>query len=214
MSSIMSLINIFLHLDKYLSLYVSEYGPFIYLILFMIIFCETGLVVTPFLPGDSLVFATGALAAVGSIKLVSAYFIFCLAAIAGDTVNYSIGNFLKDKVIARENIRFVKMEYIERTEAFFKKHGAATIVLARFIPIIRTFAPFVAGVGTMPYRKFIAFNAIGGIAWVSAALFTGYFFGDIPFVKNNFSIAILGIIIISLIPVIVAFIKSRATKKV
>lgn len=213
MSGIASLIDILLHLDTHLSLYMNEYGVFIYPILFVIIFCETGLVVTPFLPGDSLVFATGALAAIGSIQIAPVYLVFCIAAIAGDTVNYSIGHFLKDKVAAHENIRFIKREYIERTETFFKKHGAGTIILARFIPIIRTFAPFVAGVGTMPYRKFILFNATGGILWVTIALFSGYFFGNIPFIKKNFSMVILGIVAVSLIPVIVSLIKGKMTAK-
>ncbi|HVJ49901.1 DedA family protein [Desulfitobacterium sp.] len=213
MSSIMSFIDIFLHLDKHLSLYMTEYGIFIYLILFVIVFCETGFVVTPFLPGDSLVFATGALAVAGSIKVAPVFLIFCIAAIAGDTVNYSIGHFLRDKVLAHENIRFIKREYIERTDAFFKKHGGQTIIIARFIPIIRTFAPFVAGVGTMPYRRFILFNAIGGISWVSIALFSGYFFGNISFVKNNFSMVILGIVVVSLIPVVITFVKNKVTTK-
>lgn len=194
---------------------MNEYGILIYLFLFIVIFCETGLVITPFLPGDSLVFATGALAAVGSIKVVPVYLIFCFAAIAGDTVNYSVGHFSRDKVTAHENIRFIKREYIERTDEFFIKHGVATIILARFIPIIRTFAPFVAGVGTMPYHRFILFNAVGGISWVSIALFTGYFFGNIPVVKNNFSTVILGIMIVSLLPIAVTFVKNKmAAKKV
>ena len=213
MSIITNFVDIFLHLDQHLSFYMNEYGIFIYLILFVIIFCETGLVVTPFLPGDSLVFATGALAAAGSIKLVPVYLLLCIAAIAGDTVNYSIGHYLRHKVAARENIRFIKREYLEKTDAFYKKHGGVTIILARFIPIIRTFAPFVAGVGTMPYRQFILFNAAGGIFWVSLALFSGYFFGNIPFVKNNFSMVILGIVAVSLIPVVITFVKSRLAVK-
>ncbi|WP_285880487.1 DedA family protein [Neobacillus mesonae] len=204
-----SLIDIFLHLDQHLSLYMNEYGIYIYLILFTIVFCETGLVILPFLPGDSLIFATGALAAAGSIKLLPIYLIFCLAAIAGDTVNYSIGHFLREKVAARNKIRFIKKEYLDQTAAFFEKHGSATIILARFVPIIRTFAPFTAGVGTMPYRKFISFNIIGGFLWVTIALFAGFFFGNIPFVKNNFSIVILGIVVISVLPVIFTFIKNK-----
>ena len=208
-----SLIDIFLHLDKHLSLYMNEYGIYIYLILFIIVFCETGLVILPFLPGDSLIFATGALAAVGSIKLLPIYLIFCIAAIVGDTVNYSIGHFLREKVSARENIRFLKKEYLDQTTAFFERHGSATIILARFVPIIRTFAPFVAGVGTMPYRKFISFNAIGGILWVTIALFAGYFFGNIPLVKNNFSIVVLGIVVISVLPLVFTFIKNKMAAK-
>lgn len=208
-----NLIDIFLHLDKHLGLYMNEYGLFIYVILFAIIFCETGLVIMPFLPGDSLLFATGALAAVGSIKLLPIYLIFCIAAIAGDTVNYSIGYFLRKKVTARENIPFIKKEYLDQTSKFFEKHGSATIILARFIPIIRTFAPFVAGVGKMSYSKFISFNAIGGFLWVSIALFAGYFFGNIPIIKDNFSIVIIGIIVVSLLPVVFAFIKNKRAAK-
>lgn len=208
-----SLIDIFLHLDQHLSLYMNEYGIYIYLILFIIVFCETGLVITPFLPGDSLIFATGALAAAGSIKLVPIYLIFCVAAIAGDTVNYSIGHFLRDKVTGRENIRFIKKEYLDRTTEFFEKHGSATIILARFVPIIRTFAPFVAGVGMMPYRQFISYNAIGGILWVSIALFAGLFFGNIPIVKDNFSIVVIGIVLVSLLPVVFTYFKNKMAAK-
>ncbi|AZU64944.1 hypothetical protein CHR53_12165 [Neobacillus mesonae] len=192
---------------------MNEYGIYIYLILFIIVFCETGLVIMPFLPGDSLIFATGALAAAGSIKLMPIYLIFCLAAILGDTVNYSIGHFLRDKVSARENIRFIKKEYLDRTTEFFDKHGSSTIILARFVPIIRTFAPFVAGVGTMPYRKFLSYNAIGGILWVSIALFAGFFFGNIPIVKNNFSIVVLGIVVVSLLPIVFTYIKNKMADK-
>lgn len=208
-----SLIDIFLHLDQHLSVYMNEYGIYIYLILFIIVFCETGLVIMPFLPGDSLIFATGALAAAGAIKLWPIYLIFCIAAIAGDTVNYSIGHFLRDKVAARENIRFIKKEYLDKTTEFFERHGSATIILARFVPIIRTFAPFVAGVGTMPYRKFLSYNAIGGIVWVTIALFAGFFFGNIPFVKNNFSLVVLGIVVVSLLPIVFTFIKNKMAAK-
>jgi Uncharacterized membrane-associated protein len=212
MSSLMSYIEIFLHLDKYLSMYMNEYGVYIYLILFVIIFCETGLVVTPFLPGDSLVFAIGALAATGSIKTTPVFILLCIAAITGDTVNYSIGHFLRGKVTARENIRFIKREYLDKTDAFFIKHGGKSIIIARFIPIIRTFAPFVAGVGKMPYHKFIIFNVIGGMLWVSVALFSGYFFGNIPIVKDNFGMVVLGIVAVSLIPVAISVIKSNVKK--
>jgi membrane-associated protein len=201
--------DIFLHLDQHLSLYMNQYGVLIYLILFIIVFCETGLVVMPFLPGDSLIFATGALAAAGSIQLLPIHLIFCLAAISGDTVNYAIGHYLRDKVARRESIRFIKKEYLDRTTEFFNRHGSTTIILARFVPIIRTFAPFVAGVGSMPYRKFISFNAIGGILWVSIALFAGFFFGNIPVVKENFSIVVLGIVVVSLLPVVFTLIKNK-----
>lgn len=213
MDVLTTLIDVFLHLDKHLGVYMEKYGIFIYLILFIIVFCETGLVVTPFLPGDSLIFATGALAAAGSIEAWPVFFVFCAAAILGDTVNYSVGHFFKDKVAARQKIRFIKMEYIERTDAFFKKHGGKTIILARFVPIIRTFAPFVAGVGTMHYKRFLLFNAIGGISWVTIALLTGYFFGNIPFVKDNFSMVIIGIVVVSLVPMLYAIIKNKVNAK-
>lgn len=197
-----SFIDIFLHLDKHLSLYMNEYGIYIYPILFII-------VTLPFLPGGSLIFATGALAASGSINLLPIYLIFCIAAIVGDSVNYFIGHFLREKVAARENTRFLKKEYLEQTTSFFKKHGSTTIIIARFVPIIRTFAPLVAGVGTMPYRKFISFNAIGGILLVTTALLAGYFFGNIPIAKNNISILVLGIAIISVLPLVFTFIQKK-----
>lgn len=197
-----SFIDIFLHLDKHLNLYMNEYGIYIYLILFII-------VTLPFLPGGSLIFATGALAAAGSIKLLPIYLIFCIAAILGDTVNYFIGHFLREKVVAHENTRFLKKEYLDRTTAFFKKYGSTTIIIARFVPIIRTFAPLVAGVGTMPYRKFISFNAIGGILLVTISLLAGYFFGNIPIAKNNVSIFVLGIAIISILPLVFSFIQKK-----
>ncbi len=212
MSSI-NIIDIFLHLDQYLSVYMDQFGFYIYFILFIIVFCETGLVIMPFLPGDSLIFATGALAAAGSINVLPIYLILCIAAILGDTLNYSIGHFLREKVAARENIRFVKREYIDRTSEYFEKHGSSTIIIARFIPIIRTFAPFVAGVGKMPYRKFVSYNAVGGTLWVSVALFSGYFFGNIPIIKDNFSIVILGIVVVSLLPVGITFIKNKVASK-
>ncbi|HWR24728.1 MAG TPA: VTT domain-containing protein, partial [Methanosarcina sp.] len=180
-----------------------------YLLLFAIVFCETGLVVTPFLPGDSLVFATGALAASGSLDLLTLFIVLCVAAISGDTVNYQIGHLLRDRIANRENIRFVKKEYLDRTHVFFEKYGVKTIVIARFVPIIRTFAPFVAGVGIMPYSKFISFNVIGGVAWIAIFLVGGYFFGNLPFVKNNFSLVILGIIFVSLLPGIITYIQSK-----
>ncbi|MCR6546632.1 VTT domain-containing protein [Dehalobacterium formicoaceticum] len=164
---------------------------------------------TPFLPGDLLVFTTGALAAAGSIKVLPIYLIFCVAAIAGDTLNYAIGHFFGYKVSAHENMRFIKREYLERTNKFFKKHGGKTIIIARFVPIIRTFAPFVAGVGIMPYGEFALFNVAGGISWVTIALFSGYFFGNLTFVKDNLSLVILGIIAVSLIPVVITLIKNE-----
>lgn len=206
-------IDFFLHLDTHLSAITSEYGLLTYLLLFVIVFCETGLVITPFLPGDSLIFATGALAASGSLDLFTILVVLCIAAIAGDTVNYQIGHLFRDKVANRESIRFIKQEHLDRTHAFFEKHGIKTIIIARFVPIIRTFAPFVAGIGIMPYSTFISYNVIGGVAWVVSFLLGGYFFGNLPVVKDNFSFVILGIIIVSLLPGIIAYIQSKRDPK-
>lgn len=197
-----SFIDIFLHLDKHLSLYMNEYGIYIYPILFII-------VTLPFLPGGSLIFATGALAAAGSINILPIYLIFCIAAIVGDSMNYFIGHFLREKVAAREDTRFLKKEYLEQTTAFFNKYGSTTIIIARFVPIVRTFAPLVAGVGTMPYRKFVSFNAIGGVLLVTIALLAGYFFGNIPLAKNNVIVLVLGIVIISVLPFAFTFIQKK-----
>jgi len=202
-------IDLFLHLDTHLSTITSEYGLLTYLLLFVIVFCETGLVVTPFLPGDSLIFATGALAASGSFNLLTILVVLCLAAVAGDTVNYQVGHLLRDRVASRQNIRFIKQEHLDRTHEFFEKYGAKTIIIARFVPIIRTFAPFVAGIGTMPYSTFISYNVVGGVAWVMSFLFGGYFFGNLPVVKDNFSLVILGVIFVSLLPGIIAYIQSK-----
>lgn len=206
-------VDLFLHLDTHLNAITSEYGMLTYLLLFAIVFCETGLVVTPFLPGDSLIFATGALAASGSLNLLILFIVLCIAAVSGDTVNYQIGHLLRDKIENRENIKFVKKEHLDRTHVFFEKYGTKTIVIARFVPIIRTFAPFVAGVGIMPYSKFISFNVVGGVAWVSAFLFGGYFFGNLPVVKDNFTLVILGIIFVSFLPGVITYIQSKREPK-
>lgn len=214
MGNIEYFVDIFLHFDTYLSAITSEYGSLVYLLLFIIVFCETGLVVTPFLPGDSLIFATGALAAAGSLDLPTLLVILCIAAVAGDTVNYQIGHLLRNNISNRENIRFIKREHLDRTHEFFEKHGVKTIIIARFVPIIRTFAPFVAGVGIMPYPTFISYNVIGGVAWVTLFLFGGYYFGNLPVVKENFSLVIIGIILVSLLPGVVTYIQSKRAPKV
>lgn len=206
-------VDLFMHLDTHLSAITNEYGLLTYLLLFDIIFCETGLVITPFLPGDSLVFVTGALAASGLFNLFTILVVLCFAAVAGDTVNYQIGHLLRDRVASRENIRFVKREHLDRTHEFFEKYGVKTIIIARFIPVIRTFAPFVAGVGMMPYSTFISYNIIGGVAWVMSFFFGGYFFGNLPVVKDNFSFVILGIIFVSLLPGIITYIQSKCDPK-
>jgi membrane-associated protein len=206
-------IDLFMHLDTHLSAITNEYGLLIYFLLFAIVFCETGLVITPFLPGDSLIFATGALAASGSLNLFIILVVLCLAAVTGDAVNYHIGHFLRNRVASHEKMRFIKQEHLDRTYLFFEKYGVKTIIIARFIPIIRTFAPFVAGVGIMPYSKFISYNVIGGVAWVSAFLFGGYLFGNLPVVKDNFSFVIIGIIFVSLLPGVITYIQSKRDPK-
>lgn len=207
-------IEVFLHLDKHLNAIFASYSTWAYLFLFLLIFCETGLVVTPFLPGDSLVFATGALAATGNaVSIPISLAIFYVAAVGGDTVNYQIGHFLRDKVQNKKNLRLIKQENLEKTHRFFERHGGKTIIIARFMPIIRTFAPFVAGVGTMSYRWFLSYNVIGGISWVTLFFCIGYFFGNLPVIQQHFSLIVLAIIFISVMPAVIAFLKSRSDKK-
>lgn len=200
--------DIFLHLDKHLDLLIKGYGGWTYAILFLIIFCETGLVVTPFLPGDSLLFTVGALAAIGSLDVYLVFLLLTVAAILGDTVNYAVGRFMGPKVFSR----FLKKEYLDRTHRFYEKYGGKTIVFARFVPIVRTFAPFVAGVGVMSYPMFIFFNVAGALAWIASFVFGGYFFGNIPAVKNNFTVVIFIIIIISILPGLIEFIRHKRRK--
>ena len=202
-------IEILLNLDKHLDLIIRNYGIWTYAIFFLIIFAETGFVVTPFLPGDSLLFAVGTFAALGSLDVRWSVVLLSLAAIAGDTVNYWIGNFTGPKVFKQERSRFLNKKYLDRTHRFYERYGGETIILARFIPIIRTFAPFVAGIGSMTYGRFIIYNIGGGIAWVMIFVLGGYFFGNILFVKNNFSLVIFAIIFISILPGIIEFIRQR-----
>jgi membrane-associated protein len=206
------LIDLFLHLDKHLNEIITQYGTWTYLILFLIVFCETGLVVTPFLPGDSLLFAAGAIAALGSLNVFWLFVLLTAAAIIGDTVNYWIGAWLGPKVFRGENVRFLNRKHLERTHKFYEKYGGKTIIIARFVPIVRTFAPFVAGIGTMSYWRFIAYNVIGGILWVAICLFAGYWFGNQPFVKRNFSLVIIAIVLISLLPMVWEFVRHRMQK--
>ncbi len=204
------IINIFLHLDKNLTSAVAEFGIFTYLILFLIIFLETGFVVTPFLPGDSLIFAAGAIAATASLKILWLYFIICSAAILGDTANYWIGHFIGPKIFEVKT-RFIKKQHLVRAQKFYDKYGGEAIILARFVPIVRTFAPFVAGVARMSYPKFLIYNVLGGITWVSLFLWGGYFFGNLPFFKENFHFVVLVIIVISLIPMLIEVFKFKKT---
>ncbi len=210
MNLLADLVDLFLHLDEHLTVVTQTYGSLTYLFLFLVIFMETGLVVTPFLPGDSLLFAAGALAALdGSGLNVGVLFVLLFAAaIMGDTVNYHIGKALGPRVF-EQNYRFLKREYLERTQAFYDKHGGKTIILARFVPIVRTFAPFVAGVGTMSYSRFITFNVLGGLLWTLLFIFGGYFFGNFPIVKENFELVIIGIILISIMPMVIEWLRGR-----
>lgn len=203
------LIDILIHVDKYLNMLLNNYGTWTYLILFLVIFCETGLVVTPFLPGDSLIFVLGALAATGETSLVFMGGILMAAAILGNIVNYQVGRFLGPKVFSGKKIRFLKQEYLHRTQQFYQKHGGKTIIIARFIPIIRTFAPFVAGIGSMSYPRFLVFNIIGCIAWVALFLGGGYLFGNIPAVQHNLTLVIFGIIFVSLLPAFIGFLQEK-----
>jgi len=212
MAGFTTLLDIFLHLDKYLSGIIAQYGLFTYFILFFVIFLETGIVIFPFLPGDSLLFVAGAIAAIDSLNIILLFIILCLAAILGDTVNYWVGYFIGEKTFKRET-RFIKKEYLYRTQNFYDKHGGKTIVIARFVPIIRTFAPFIAGVGRMNYKRFLSYNVFGGVLWVALFVFSGYWFGNIPAVKDNFGFAILAIIVISLLPLIIEVMKSRRKNK-
>jgi membrane-associated protein len=213
MTLLRTLIEYILHLDKYLGQIIQTYHTWTYLFMFFIIFMETGFVVTPFLPGDSLLFAAGTLAGLGEYLHVGILFIiFTAAAIAGDTANYWIGHYIGPRAFSG-NVRFLKKEYLDRTHTFYEKHGGITIIIARFIPIIRTFAPFVAGIGEMTYPTFIAYNVIGGLAWVALFVFGGYFFGKLPFIQQNFSFVLLAIIFISVIPAIIEFIRGRQEAK-
>jgi len=209
MELLKALFEIVMHLDKHLDFLIRNYGVWTYGILFVIIFLETGLVVTPFLPGDSLLFAGGTFVALGSLDAKWLVISLSIAAIAGDTVNYWIGYTIGPKVFSKEKSRFLNKEYLYRTHRFYEKYGGKTIILARFIPIIRTFAPFVAGIGSMTYRRFILYNISGGIAWVVILVFGGYLFGNIPVVRQNFSLVIFAIIILSILPGIIEFLRHR-----
>ncbi len=204
------MVDLFLHLDEYLDTVISQYGTWTYGILFAVIFVETGLVIMPFLPGDSLLFAAGTFAALGSLNVWLLVGLLIAAAILGDTVNYSIGHYLGERAY---NIKWIKKEYFDKTHAFFEKHGGKAIFLARFVPIVRTFAPFVAGIGKMTYGYFITYNFVGGIVWVALFTFAGYFFGNIPFMKENFEYVIIVIILVSVLPMVYEGWKARRAAK-
>lgn len=209
MELIKALVDIVIHLDKHLNLVIQNYGLWTYVILFLIIFCETGLVVTPFLPGDSLLFAAGALASGDSLDVVWLFGLLSFAAIAGNAANYWIGYFIGPKVFHKKNVRFLNREYLDRTHRFYEKHGGKTIIIARFIPIIRTFAPFVAGLGFMTHWRFSLYNIAAGTAWVAIFVFGGYYFGNLPLIKQNFTFVILAIIVISVLPAVIELLRQR-----
>lgn len=209
----MQIIDFIIHIDEYLANIIGLFGNWSYVVLFLIIFAETGLVVTPFLPGDSLLFAVGALAGGGFLNIWIAYVSLLAAAIVGDTANYWIGHHVGPKVFSRENSRIFKKAYLEKTREFYEKHGGKTIILARFLPILRTFAPFVAGVGKMHYETFLFYNVIGAVLWVTLLTFAGYFFGGLSIVQENFEIAIFAIIFISILPMIFEYIKYKRGPK-
>jgi membrane-associated protein len=209
LSLVIPLLDILLHVDKYLNILLTNYGAWVYLILFVVIFCETGLVFTPFLPGDSLIFVLGALGASGAINLLAMGTVLIAAAISGNVVNYYVGRWLGPRVFSGERIRFFNREHLMRTHAFYEKHGGITIFIARFIPIIRTFAPFVAGIGGMTFGRFQFYNVTSSAAWILLFLGVGYSFGNIPIVAKNFTLVVYAIIFISLLPAIIAFLKQR-----
>lgn len=211
MSFLMQLVDIFLHLDTYLGDIIRQYGALTYIFLFVVLFAETGLVVTPFLPGDSLLFAAGALASSTDLNPIALFVLLSIAAVLGDAVNYTIGHRIGKRAFDG-SIRLLKKEYLEKTHAFYEKYGNKTIFLARFVPIVRTFAPFVAGVSEMSYAHFATYNVIGGITWVALFTFAGYFFGEIPFVKNNFELVVVAIILISVLPAVWEWWKAKHEK--
>ena len=208
-----SLIDFILHIDQHLIELTQTYGLWIYAILFLIMFCETGLVVTPFLPGDSLLFAAGAVAALGGMNVHMAAALLLAAAVIGDAANFAIGKYFGEKLFAKPDSRVFKREYLDKTHAFYEKYGGKTIILARFVPIVRTFAPFVAGMGDMHYGRFIRYNIIGALMWVGLLTSAGYFFGELPVVKNNFGLVVIGIIAVSVLPMAVEIAKAKWGKK-
>lgn len=212
MELVKSVIGLFLHLDAHLAELIAQFGGWTYGILFVIIFCETGLVITPFLPGDSLLFAAGAFAGLGSLNPAGLFLLLFAASLAGDSTNYWIGRYIGPRAFGG-TIRFLKVEYLDRTRDFYARHGPRTVILARFLPIVRTFAPFVAGVGQMPYPRFLTFSLAGSTAWVGLFVGAGYFFGNLPLVREHFSIVVMGIIGVSLLPMVVEAVKGRLRRQ-
>lgn len=212
MDHLRTLVDLFLHLDKHLAELVADYGTWTYLVLFVIVFCETGLVVTPILPGDSLLFAAGAIAALGSLNPQVLIVILVAAALTGDMVNYHVGKFLGPAILSRKDSRIFRPEHLEKTQRFYARYGGKTIILARFVPIVRTFAPFLAGVGRMPFAQYAAYCAAGAVLWVTIGVYAGYFFGQLPLVNDNFSLVVIAIVAISLLPAAIEFWRLRKHK--
>ncbi|UCH53558.1 MAG: DedA family protein [Pseudomonadota bacterium] len=213
MELIASLLDMLIHLDQHLSTFVKDHGAWIYVLLFMIVFAETGLVVTPFLPGDSLLFVAGTVAAAGGMDVLLLMTLLVTAAIAGDTVNYWFGSYLGPKVFSRDDSRLLNRKHLDRTHAFFERHGGKTIVIARFVPIIRTYAPFVAGIGSMPYVRFLAYNVLGALLWVISLTLAGFYFGNLPWVKQNLALVIMTIIILSIMPGVFEYLRHRRSQR-
>jgi len=209
MEHLAQLVDLFLHLDIYLQSFVQQYGALVYIVLFVVIFCETGLVVTPILPGDSLLFAAGSIAAIGELNVHLLALLLMIAAILGDNVNYAIGKYVGVKVFNKEKSLLFNKKYLLKAHAFYEKYGGKTIIIARFVPIIRTFAPFVAGIATMSYSRFFAYNVIGAVLWVGLFVYGAYFFGNIPVVKENFTLVIIAIIILSIMPPVIEFVRHK-----
>jgi membrane-associated protein len=203
------LIDLILHVDRHLSELIQQFGPWVYGLMFLVTFCETGLVVTPILPGDSLLFALGAFAGLGQLDLTTLMVLLIAAAILGDSVNYWLGSLAGPRIFRGENVRFLNRKHLDKTHEFFERYGGKAIIFARFVPIVRTFAPFVAGMGRMTYRRFMAYNVIGGVVWVTLFLLAGYFFGSREFVKRNFTLVILAIIVVSVMPAVFEYVRER-----
>ena len=207
------IVDFILHVDVHLQELMNNYGLWVYGILFLIIFSETGLVVTPFLPGDSLLFAAGAISALGNMNIHLMVVILLAAAILGDAVNFAIGKYFGEKLFSNPNSKVFKQEYLEKTHKFYEKYGGKTIIISRFVPIVRTFAPFVAGMGNMHYGRFLQYNVIGAVLWVVSLSYAGYFFGDLPFVKNNFGMVVIGIIVVSVLPMVFEIVRAKMGNK-
>ena len=206
-------LSFILHIDQHILSFVQTYGPWVYGLLFLIVFVETGLVVMPFLPGDSLLFAAGAISALGNMNIHLMVVILLAAAILGDAVNFAIGKYFGEKLFSNPNSKIFKQEYLEKTHKFYEKYGGKTIIIARFVPIVRTFAPFVAGMGNMHYGRFLQYNVIGAVLWVVSLSYAGYFFGDLPFVKNNFGMVVIGIIVVSVLPMVFEIVRAKMGNK-